>query len=337
MWSGDYRKATTLGGEAADLARARVALGTTTMIAVGFAAKAGYITGGGPSNPKLRANLTRQGWKPYSIKIGDTYYSFKRIEPFSTVIGLAADLVEIGYNETNHQDVQTAAAALGMAFSKNITSKTWMTGMANLLEAIENPDRYGPKVIEGFIRSMVPRGIAQIEKVIDPEKKYVRTLLDAIQQDVPGWSDILPADLNIWGEPIVYQAGGVLSGMINPVYSSEWKPNDLDSELDRLKIGFDKPPETIPNTGGKYLFSSWEYHDYAERAGKIAKANIEKVMKTPDYKKSNDLIKELRIQGAYSAAKKEAWGWMYYKSKYRDEMQKVIRQVGSARLKELTE
>ena len=337
MASGDYRKAIAQGGEAADLARARVALGTTTMVAVGLAAKAGYITGGGPSNYKLRANLTRQGWKPYSIKIGDTYYSFKRIEPFATVIGLAADLVEIGYNETNHQDVQTAAAALGMAFSKNITSKTWMTGMANLLEAIENPDRYGPKVIEGFIRSMVPRGIAQIEKVTDPEKKYVRTLLDAIQQDVPGWSDILPADLNIWGEPIVYQVGGVLSGMINPVYSSEWKPNDLDSELDRLKIGFDKPPETIPNTGGKYLFSPWEYHDYAERAGQLAKANIKKVMKTDKYKKSNDLMKELRIQGAYSASKKEAWGWMYYKSKYRDEMQKVIRQVGSARLKEIKE
>ena len=341
--SQDYKKAIAQGGEAADLARARIALGTTTMAAVALATKAGYITGGGPSNPKLRANLTRQGWKPYSVKVGDTYYSFKRIEPFSTVIGLAADLVEIGFNDKNHQDVQTAASALGMAFSKNVTSKTWMTGMANLLEAIENPDRYGPKVVESFIRSMVPRGIAQIEKVIDPEKKYVRTLVDAIRQDVPGWSNNLPADLNIWGEPIVYQVGGVVSGMVNPFYSSEWKPNDLDSELDRLKIGFDKPPETIPDTGGKYLFDPWEYHDFAERAGQIAKANIEKVMKTADgswtakYKKSNDLMKESRIRNAYDAAKTQSWAWLYNESKHKDEMQRVIELAITARRKELTE
>ena len=135
----------------------------------------------------------------------------------------------------------------------------------------------------------------------------------------------------------MYQAGGVLSGMINPVYSSEWKPNDLDSELDRLKIGFDKPPETIPNTGGKYLFSPREYHDYAERAGKIAKANIEKVMKTAKYKKSNDLMKEARIRNAYDAAKTQAWAWLYNESKHKDEMQRVIELAITARRKELTE
>jgi len=337
MFSQDYRKAIAMGGEHADLARARVAMGTTTMGAVAVAANAGYITGGGPSNIKLRKNLERQGWRPYSIRIGDTYYSFKRVEPFATVMGLAADLVEIGGNAKNQESVATAAAALGMAFSKNVTSKTWMTGMSNLLEAIENPDRYGPKVIEGFIRSMIPRGVAQFERVGDPEHRYVRTLMDAIKQDVPGWSSSLPANLNIWGEPIVYQSGGFITGMINPFYASEFKPNDLDKELDRLKIGFSPPPETIPNTGGQLMFDPWEYHDFAERAGQIAKARIEKVITSREYKDSNDLIKEMRIRRTYDSAKTAAWGWLVTQSKHKDTMIDLMKEVTTDRVKEMTE
>jgi hypothetical protein len=337
VFSEDFRKSMAQGGEVADLAMARVALGTATMTAIGFAAKAGYVTGGGPSNHKLRANMKRQGWQPYSFKIGDTYYSFKRVEPFATLFGLTADLVEWGVSGKKHKDVEEAAAALGMSFAKNVASKTWMTGLNNLLDAIENPDRYGPEVIRGFIQAMVPRGVAQMEKVYDPEKKYVRTLLDVIRQDVPGWSDTLPADLNIWGEPIVYQIGGVISGMLNPIYSSKWEPNDLDSELHRLEIGFDKPPETIPYTGDKYLFKPWEYHDFAEHAGQLAKAKIKKVIDSSTYKDSNDLLKVLRIQGVYSAAKKEAWVWMLNESKHKDEMQKVREQANQSELSLLEE
>mgnify|MGYP003641312103 FL=1 len=337
MFSQDYKKAIAQGGEQADLARARVALGTVTMGAVALAAKAGYITGGGPSDPRLRANLVRQGWQPYSIRIGDTYYSFKRVEPFATVMGLAVDLVEIGGNAKNHDDVAKAAAALGMAFSKNVTSKTWTTGMANLLEAIENPDRYGPEVIKGFIRSMVPRLGAQIEKGVDPQKRYVRTLLDAIKQDVPGWSSSLPADLNLWGEAIVYQTGGFVSGMLNPFYSKEYKPNELDGELDRLEIGLPRPPETIPGSGGTLLFDPFEYHDFSERAGKIAKANMLRLVGTESYKNSNDLVKEMRLRSMFDASKTEAWGWMYHESKWKDDMKNVMNQLQKNRVEEFNQ
>ena len=308
------------------------------MVAVGMAAKSGYITGGGPSDPRLRANLVRQGWQPYSIKIGNTYVSFKRMEPFSTVIGLAADLTDIMGNAKDHDEVQTAAAALGMAFAKNVTSKTWAKGMSTLLEAIENPDRYGPKVVEQLIRSMVPRGIAQVEKSVDPGKRHVRDLIDAIKQDVPGWSDSLPADLNIWGEPIVYGDGGFVSGMINPFYTREWKPNPVDTALNDLKIGFDKPPETIPNSGGRMRFDPWEYHDYAEKAGQIAKADLTKLITTDKtYKKRNDLMKELMIKRVYGGAKEKAWAWMTKKSKHATTMQQVIKDFNKVREEEYRE
>jgi hypothetical protein len=332
MFTDDYKAAIKAGGEKADMARARVAMGSASMAGVALAAHNGLITGGGPSDPKLRANLERQGWQPYSIKFGDTYVSIKRLEPFSTIIGLAADLTEIA-TQGDETKTAEAAAALGMAFSKNVTSKTWMTGLSKLLEAIENPDRYGPKAIESLIRTIIPRGLAQVEKMGDPQKRYVRDLIDSIKQDVPGWSSSLPAKLNIWGEPVVFQS----TSLINPFYSSEWKPNALDTELDRLKIGFDTPAETIPGTGGKLLFDPWEYHDFSQLAGAYAKEDLNKLMGSNKYDRSNDLVKEMRIRSAYDGAKAKAWKFILTESKYSDDLQEVLKEMNRQRKQELTQ
>jgi hypothetical protein len=361
LFTDDYKKAIAQGGEASDMARARVALGSATSVAVAGLAASGYITGGGPSDPKLRANLVRQKWQPYSVKIGDEFISFKRLEPYGTVLGLVADLYDIASGQVDHADVAEASAAIAMAFSKNVTSKTYMEGLSNLIDAIEHPDRYGPKAIEALIKTIVvPRGVAQFEKILDPEKRYVRGLVDAIRQDVPGFSDKLPADLNLWGEPIVYQIGGLVTGMLNPFYASTWTPNPVDDELDRLQMGFSPPPETIPNSGGRLLFDPWEYHDFAERAGKTAKAAITALItgkrsgvegfdedqkalvsqliedKTfKEYGKRNDLLKEAMIRQIWDGAKIEAWQWMLTKSKYADAMEELMEELQRDKIKEI--
>ena len=332
MFTDDYNAAIKAGGEKADMARARVAMGTAAMGGVALAAHNGLITGGGPSDPKLRANLERQGWQPYAIKFGDTYVSIKRLEPFSTIIGLSADLVEIA-TQGDETKTAEAAAALGMAFSKNVTSKTWMTGLSNLLEAVENPDRYGAKTIESLVRTVIPRGLAQVEKMGDPQKRYVRDLIDAIKQDVPGWSSSLPAKLNIWGEPVVFNS----TSLINPFYSSEWKPNPLDTELDRLKVGFDTPAETIPGTGGQLLFDPWEYHDFSQLAGAYAKEELNKLIGSTKYDRSNDLVKEIRIRSVYDAAKAKAWNFILTESKYSNDLQEVLKEMNRKRKQELTQ
>ena len=332
MFTTDYKAAIKAGGEKADMARARVAMGSASMAGVALAAHNGLITGGGPSDPKLRANLERQGWQPYSIKFGDTYVSIKRLEPFSTIIGLAADITEIA-TQGDETKTAEAVAALGMAFSKNVTSKTWMTGLSNLLEAIENPDRHGAKTIESLVRTIIPRGLAQVEKMGDPQKRYIRDLVDAIKQDVPGWSSSLPSKLNTWGEPIVFQS----TSLINPFYTSEWKPNPLDTELDRLKTGFSSLPETIPGSGGQLLLDPWEYHDFAELAGKTAKADLEKEIKKDKYDKSNDLVKEMRIKSVYNAAKAKAWKFILNKSRHSEGLKDVLRKMNRQRKQELSQ
>ena len=69
-------------------------MGALMYTTMGGLAASGVVTGGGARDPQQRALDIATGWRPYSIKIGDKYISYQRLDPFSTVLGLAADTVE---------------------------------------------------------------------------------------------------------------------------------------------------------------------------------------------------------------------------------------------------
>ncbi|WP_133243789.1 hypothetical protein [Sphingomonas pokkalii] len=98
-WSRDFKA----GGAKRDLAIARWMVGSAaTMMAV-EAAQKGLITGGGPSNEKAKNLLIANRWQPYSVKVGNRYVAYGRLDPFSTTIGLAADYVDRGRYMTDKE------------------------------------------------------------------------------------------------------------------------------------------------------------------------------------------------------------------------------------------
>src|SRR5690606_27937832 len=88
----EWRRDFMAGGARRDLAVAKALLGTGLGMAMYEGALRGHITGSAPSDQKRSRLLYADGWQPYSIRIGDRWYSYKRLDPFSTTIGVAADL-----------------------------------------------------------------------------------------------------------------------------------------------------------------------------------------------------------------------------------------------------
>ena len=113
------------GKVARDLQAARMALGSTVGIAVAALAAEGHITGGGPSDPKARAALFATDWQPYSVKIGDGYHAFSRLEPAGMILGVSADFAEIAGEITKEERDSVGAMILG-SITKNLVSKTWL-------------------------------------------------------------------------------------------------------------------------------------------------------------------------------------------------------------------
>lgn len=163
------------------------------------------ITGNGPSDPTLR-----KAWlanhQPYSVKKGDTWVSYRRMEPFASWLGHAADLSEATHEADSDGDAHSLTTAFVSATIQQTYNKTFMTNVAELLSAIESQDddsdswaRYGRSLGSGFM----PQAVAAIND--DPYLRESRTLLDTWRAKTPGLSESLPPKFNLVGEPVMKQ------------------------------------------------------------------------------------------------------------------------------------
>lgn len=247
--SGDPRRMAAANGK---LATGSLFWGTGIMLAM-----EGRITGSGPKDPALRARMMETGWRPYSIVTSDgnggkRYVEYRRFEPFAMFLGIAADVAEIG-GQVGEAEMNEIATASIIGFVNNVASKTYLQGLVDTVEAIGDPERYLPSLMNQYASAMVPQSsfLREIRKQQDPAMREVRSMVDAVMNTLPGYSDNLPARRSwITGEPIAYPQGwgadmispvGEAFASANPIIAGDWKGDPVLDELANLDFGFSAP------------------------------------------------------------------------------------------------
>jgi hypothetical protein len=305
------------GGARRQMALAKTAFGGLTYATAATLAYGGFITGGGPLDPDLKAIKRQTGWQPYSVKIGDTYYSYKRVDPLGFMLGLAADMTEkIG--ELSDLDASSLGMAGVVAFKDTFMDKTYLDGVQNVFEAIN--DKNGKVLSQYFNRlvgSFVPAGMAQITRQLDPTIKEINSAADAIYARLPGFSESVPARRNLWGEKIMLE-GALGPDAISPFYTTSQKSDPVSDEMVRLESSIAMPPNYIfgtrptdspfakedPRRGVRLLPE--EYARYTELAGQPAHAKLTEVIQTDTYKRLSDFDKKTILEQYVTVYRKEA-------------------------------
>lgn len=288
------------GGATRDIQLSRLAFGSIVGSVVASMAAEGHITGGGPADPRLRAALRETGWQPYSVKVGDKYYSYSRLEPLGVIFGLSADFSEIA-GEMDEAEAGEVAAMITGSISKNLTSKTWLRGVSELIEAVEDPDRYGERYIQGLAGTLVPTGVAHYARTKDPVLRQTETVLDKLKSRTPGYSHTLPPRLNVWGDPILL-TGGLGPDMISPIYTSRVTPDKLSDEIVRLKVKLSMPNKEIHGV----RLSPEEHNEYVRLAGGPAKRLLNELVESPAWAKMNDAQRRDTIKRVITATRESA-------------------------------
>jgi len=306
------------GGVKSELALAKMAMGGMIFGSATALAMNDMITGGGPKNKDLKDLLRTTGWQPYSLKIGDTYISYSRFDPMGFILGLAADLKEKG-GELKDGDIDSLATAGVVALHDTFVNKTYLSGVANLMNAIDDPGRFSTNYIQRLAGSLVPAGLGQLARQFDPTLREINSAADAIYAKLPGFSDTLPPRRNIWGEPIQME-GALGPDLISPFYKSSAIHDSVVNEMERLDLSVRMWPKyvygTRPTTSpfapedakrGINLLPE-EYNRFVELAGrelKIDGANLhERLQKTIDsqaYKTLSKDSKETTIRQIFNA------------------------------------
>lgn len=122
--------------------RGRFAMGTTAMMTAAYLGYQGLITGSGPKDPQRRSEWMKTH-QPRSIKVGDHWVSYDRIEPFGQILSAVADVqYAIDTGEMDQSRAEYLTQYLLFAISSNITDKTFYTGI-NDLAAFASPNGIG--------------------------------------------------------------------------------------------------------------------------------------------------------------------------------------------------
>lgn len=286
------------GGAQRDLAIARMMVGTGIAALVAQLAAEGAITGSGPADQGAMAMMRADGWQPYSIRIGDKYYSYQRLDPFASLLGVAADFASTTEHMTDKQRDSVASLMVGSVIQQ-IHSKTWLSGLSDVLLAIEDPDRFGEAWISRFAGSLaVPTAVAHLAGAIDPILREARSPIDRIKSRIPGVSQSLPARRDAWGQPIVRE-GGLGPDIASPIWQSTARNDPIIGELLNIGENLGRPSRHVTVEGEKRELSADEWGRYAELSGRYMRDDLSAAMADPEWRvltpeEKRDWVKDMK-------------------------------------------
>lgn len=105
-----------------------------------------------------KRDLAYRTTPPQSIKIGDKWYSYNRLEPFASTLSLIVDMLQsLRYGDNNEKLWAPIQSLLGQ-----VKSKSFLSGMGDILDVIEGPEGAPDKLARwasSFAVSWIPNTI----------------------------------------------------------------------------------------------------------------------------------------------------------------------------------
>lgn len=207
---------------------ARNIIGTAAMTWAFNAARKGQLSGRGPSNPTVRRQLEDAGWKPYSIKIGNTWHSYRYLEPIATPLMIAGTI-----NDTAQYDhAQTPSALIIQALANVGSGEMDLIPFAHTLSAISAMTDGGPsaaakisKFVDTELGTLIPTAVADLAHEVDRTYRKTGSLVSTLESRIPEVSKRLPAYKDELGRPSQREPNEL--GGFNPYPWSTERPEDM--------------------------------------------------------------------------------------------------------------
>jgi len=213
------------------------------------------------------------------------------------LLGISADFVELTDVMTEAEQKDVVALITG-SISRNLTSKTWLRGISDMVEAFNDPVRYGQQWVQNLAGTVVPTGVAQFARAQDPYLREARSVLDKIKDRLPGFKETLPFRRDLFGEPIKLE-GGLGPDILSPVYVSTAEDDPAVAEMLRLGIPPSKPTRMIRGVE----LNAEQYDALQTVTGQTARRLLSTLTALPNWNGLDDQIKADAITDAFRQAR----------------------------------
>jgi hypothetical protein len=240
------------------------------------AAQSGVLTGAGPADKDMRKVMTNAGWQPYSLKVGDTYISYQKLDPLATVLGLYADMADASKwaTEEDQSYVERLSVSAAISIAHNMKSKSYLQGMTNAAGIINDPEisipAVGGRMLGAFL---VPSFVAGFRELTDDSYVEMRGVLDGLTSRIPGWSSVsLDPMRNAIGEKVdrrhfqgAAEAFHDINALFLPTITNRTTSDLITQEFAELEYPFSTPSRfkfgmdltDVQNEKGQTAYDRW--------------------------------------------------------------------------------
>jgi len=131
----------------------------------------GNITGSGPLDYEKNRLWRTAGFKPYHIKVGETWYKYDRLEPLMMPFIYVSSLHENLYRFNDHpDDLQDAIGIFVATSARTLIDRTWLRGLKGFMDGFDTAmDSDGgatyQDILGSFAANLIPAGINQVHRL----------------------------------------------------------------------------------------------------------------------------------------------------------------------------
>lgn len=256
-----YKAAQAGGGQVAEDAVGRLLTGASLWAGALGLAFSGHLTDGGSQDTNARREQMQTGWLPHSLVLRDPdgtahYYPVDRIDPFGSILSMAADAHTI-MGQANEADRNHLAAQMAVAVSRDILSKNYLRNFADFVDALgasntdQTADQKWTSLLNSMAGGLVPSQLARAND--DPMMRETRGVIAAMLNRIPGMSQTLDRRFNTLGEPYTREPS-LGPDLVSPFYygldMGDPVQNMLSHVANSNPHGFKPPPRTMRLPGG---------------------------------------------------------------------------------------
>lgn len=284
------------GGAARDEAIANVALGTGAAALMASLVNSMVITGNGPSSAKRRADLEVSGWRPNTIVVGDTAYSYKGIGPPAVLMSSIATAMErFRDGEIDQKEYSEIITGAIIGAAGALSDESYFNGLADLAGVFAGPEESRAENAKQYFANLgaswapVPAAMRQmndfffdgITRDTTGDGSLSDRFANRIKAGVPGVSETLPARRDVLGREKLKKDSQPADAVADEI-----------ARLTGLSTDTIVGPATRtikkPGADKAERLGDVDYSNYQLMSGEYIRMNMAEIIQSPEYKAATD-------------------------------------------------
>lgn len=253
-----------------------------------------------PDNEREQELQKAEGRVPNTIKIGDSWRGILPLGPLGISLLIGAHLKD-GLNKTGTVTGALTQSAFGTL--KSFNEQTFLKGVNSLMDAVNDPDRYGESYFANFIGSFIPTISSDVARAKDLTERRSRGILERVESRIPFLREHLEPKIDILGREQKL-GGNVIETLIDPTRPSKDVSTPLVEEMRRLfDAGFKVSPTLLGTKKGYASLTPVENTELLRRTGQLVDKKLTALVSNQAYKNIPDDQKAKTIENFVDKAK----------------------------------